>query len=120
MIEIRQILHPYLLTLHPRAWFDRAPNNAQYPYLVYTFSVIQDDGQGYQQMTLDVDGWDDREDTTRLEVLMSTVEAGLDKHGLVGTGVVLRFYIENKNSIPEDDGIQRRRYMFQGRVFKRS
>ena len=121
MIEIRQVLHSYLLTLHPGTYFQRAPDNAAMPYLVYNFVNILDDGQSHQLMTLDIDGWDNVDDTTSLEVLMSQVEVGLDKHVLVGTGAVISFYLDNKIPLLEDDQkIHRRKYIFQGRIFKRS
>lgn len=120
MIEIRQVLHPYLLILHARTYFQQAPDNAAMPYLVYNFVNILDDGQGHQLLTLDIDGWDNADDTTPLEALMSQVEVGLDKHVLVGTGAVISVYLDNKIPLLEDDQkIHRRKYVFQGRIFKR-
>ncbi len=121
MIEIRKVLHPYLLALHSRVYFQRAPDTAQMPYLTYTFANIRGEGEGRQILTLDIDGWDNKEDSTGLENLMSGIEAGLDRHVLAGTGIVAAFYLENKMPVLEDDRkIQRRRYIFQGRIYKRS
>lgn len=121
MIEIRNVLDPYLLSIHPHVWFQRAPDNALSPYLTYDFANISLFGEGHQVLTLDVDGWDNKEDSTDLEVLMSTVEESLNNHVLVGTGVVIAFYLDTKIPLTEDNKkIIRRRYVFQGKIFKRS
>ena len=124
MINVRTILHPYLITLHPRTYFEPsgAPSDATWPYLVYNFQVL-DEGEEHQILTLDVDGWDKPLDgnTLPLETLMSKVETNLDRHVLIGTAIVVKFYLDNKLTLIEDDkSIQRRKYIFQGRAFKRS
>ena len=122
MIEIRRALHPHLRSIHPRAYFQRAPDTAKFPYLVYRMEIY-DDGQSHQLITLDIDGWDRPEmagDTTELENLMAAVNAGMNKVTLTTDNLVVSFYLENKLALLDDDPkIHRRRYTYQGRMLER-
>ncbi len=123
MIELRRALHPHLRSIHPRAWFQRAPDTAQFPYLIYSIPSYYDDGEGHQLITLDIDGWDRPEisgDTTELENLMTAVNAGMNKVTLTTDILVVSFYLENKLALTDDDPrILRRKYIYQGRMFER-
>jgi len=121
MIEFRRALHPHLRSIHPRAYFQRAPDTAKFPYLVYRME-IRDDGEAFHLITLDIDGWDRPEtgDTTELESLMVVVNAGMNKVTLTTDSLVVSFYLENKLALLDDDPkIHRRRYTYQGRMFER-
>ena len=121
MIEFRRALHPHLRSIHPRAYFQRAPDTAKFPYLVYRME-IRDDGEAFHLITLDIDGWDRPEtgDTTELESLMDVVNAGMNKVTLTTDSLVVSFYLENKLALLDDDPkIHRRRYTYQGRMFER-
>ena len=56
MIDLRKIIKGQLKSVHPRVYFQEAPKTATFPYLVYDIVNINDDGEGFQQVTLDVDG----------------------------------------------------------------
>jgi len=121
MIELRRALHPHLRSIHPRAYFQRAPDTAQFPYLVYRME-IRDDGEALQLITLDIDGWARPEtgDTTELENLMTAVNAGMNKVTLTTDSLVVSFYLDRKLPLLDDDPrILRRKYIYQGRMFER-
>lgn len=122
MIELRRALHSYLRSIHPRVYFQRAAETAQFPYLVYRFEVM-DDGEGFQVITLDIDGWDRPAtgDTTELENLMAAANDGMNKATLGTQDLVVSFYLESKLPLLDDDDpkIHRRRYTYQGRMFER-
>lgn len=121
MIELRRALHPHLRSIHPGVYFQRAPDTAKFPYLVYRFEMFPD-GEGYGLITLDIDGWDRPEtgDTTELENLMTAVDAGIDKTTLTTDSLVVSFYLESKLPLVDDDPkIHRRRYVYMGRMFER-
>jgi len=82
MIKLRKALHAHLKTIHPRVYFQTAPDTAQFPYLTYDIPNIFDGGEGHQTVTIDIDGWDSPVDgdTTALENLMTAVNDGLNKH----------------------------------------
>jgi len=121
MIELRKALHPRLRAIHPRAYFQRAPDTAQFPYITYSFEMIPD-GEGFELVVLDIDGWDmpDDGDTTGLESLMSDVKRSMDKKTLTTDDLVVSFYLDRKLALEDDNPkIIRRKYVYQGRLFER-
>lgn len=106
---------------------------------------IRDDGEALQLITLDIDGWDRPEvagDTTEIENLMVAVNDGMNKLVITNmhltttsflspTTVVLvdvmadkqfacAFYVDRKLILDDEDPkIQRRKYIYQGRLFER-
>ena len=121
MIELRRALHSYLRSIHPRVYFQRAPDTAQFPYITYSFEMIPD-GEGFELVVLDIDGWDmpDDGDTTGLERLMSDVKRSMDKKTLTTDDLVVSFYLDRKLALEDDNPkIIRRKYVYQGRLFER-
>lgn len=120
MIELRTIIQGQLKSVHPRVYFQMAPETATFPYLVYDIVSINDDGESFQLVTLDVDGWDDEADTTALETLMQNVNQTLNKKTFVSGNSTVTFYLENKIPLTDDEPtIKRRKYTYQGRLFER-
>lgn len=122
MIELRKALHEHLKTIHTRVYFQQAPDTATFPYIVYNIPSLNDDGEDFQLVTLDIDGWDapDTGDTTALETLMASVNTGMNKKTIVTEDFAVTFYLENKLSLTDDDPrIKRRKYVYQGRLFER-
>lgn len=121
MIELRKALLLHLRSIYPRAYFQRAPGNAQFPYLVFRMETY-DTGDGRQLVTLDVDGWDKPEggDTTALEQMMAALNAGLNKVTILTDTLTITFYLDRKLPLTDEDPqIHRRRYSYQGRLFER-
>jgi hypothetical protein len=130
LIEIRKVLSTYLKTLHPRVYFQIAPSDAVFPYIVYDLPSIFSDGEGGETATLDIDGWDMNStgDTTAIENLMKTINGkldengnptGLDKRTLVAEDIVVTFFLENKLSLLDDDKrIKRRKYTYSGKLIR--
>ena len=121
MIELRRALHSYLRSIHPRVYFQRAPDTAQFPYITYSFEMIPD-GEGFELVVLDIDGWDmpDDGDTTQLENLMTDVDRAMNKTTLTTDDLVVSFYLDRKLPLEDDNPkIIRRKYVYQGRIFER-
>ncbi|MGO4887068.1 hypothetical protein ACJ2A9_04860 [Anaerobacillus sp. MEB173] len=122
MIGIRKALLPFLKEIHPQVYFQFAPSDAPFPYLVYDLPMIIDEGEyGQQIITLDVDGWDRpvKGDTTDLEMLMSKVN-DLNKKTLTTDELVVSFYLDQKMTLTDNDkSIRRRKYVFTGRLIER-
>lgn len=116
MLAIRALIQAQLEAVHPRVYYQIAPEKAPLPYLVYDISPIHDDGEYTQQMSIGIDGWDINDDTTRLETLMAAVNARLDKRAILGTGFALVLYFDTKTALTDSDlRIKRRVHLFQGR-----
>lgn len=121
MIELRTIIQGQLKSVHPRVTYQGSHEKLAFPYLVYDIVNINDDGEGFQQVTLDVDGWDNSADTTALEALMKNVNQTLNKKTFVSGNSTVTFYLENKLPLTDDEvTIKRRKYTYQGRLFERS
>lgn len=137
MIELRTVLQDFLKTLHPdvvvgaktlsRVKYQEATKETPFPYIIFDFPNTLPDGEGFQNVSVDIDGWDNPSDgsTAALEALMSTIngdgETGLNKKTLATENLVVTFYLENKLSLQDDDKrIKRRKYVYQARLFERS
>lgn len=125
MMNLRKILYPFLKSLHPRVYFQIAPDNAQFPYLVYDFTQIQNDGEDFETVAVDIDGWDmpSNGDTTALETLMETVNNGFNKKTLTADGLAVTFYLDRKIPLRDDDPkslIKRMKYIYEARLFGNS
>ncbi len=129
VIELRKVINSYLKSIHPnvsvngvsksRVHYERSPDDAVFPYLVYNLSNSVDDGS-MERFILDLDGWDTplNGDTTAIETLMDSTDSGLHrKTVMVGTELSLTFYRENRLSLLDDDSrIRRRKYVYQVRT----
>lgn len=121
MIEVRTALSAYLKILHPRVYFQQAPENATFPYIVYDLPNSFSDGEGFEIVALDIDGWDcnNTGDTTSIETLMQIINA-VDKKSFVTDNTAVTFYLETKLSLIDDDKrIKRRKYTYAGRLMRR-
>ena len=118
MIELRRALHPHLRSIHPRAYFQRAPDTAQFPYLVYRME-IRDDGEAFKLITLDIDGWDRPEvagDTTEIENLMVAVNAGMNKATLTTDTLAVAHLDRKIPPLDDDPRTLRRKYIYEAHV----
>lgn len=121
MIEVRKVINTYLKTLHPRIYFQVAPEVAVFPYVVYDLPSSFSDGEGGEIITLDIDGWDmnNTRDTTVIENLMKTINA-IDKKTLTTSEIALTLFLDNKIPLLDDDkNIHRRKYTYSGRLIRR-
>ena len=127
VIEIRKAVTTYLKTIHPRLYYQVAPDNAQKPYLVYDLPNSIDDGS-MERFVLEIDGWDspENDDTTALETLMGNIDgdgdklnpSGLNRKTITVNELGMIFYRENRLSPLDDDKrIRRRKYVYQIRTF---
>ena len=123
MKNLRKLLHPYLKSIHPRVYFQDAPDNAQFPYLVYDLTQIVNDGEEFETVALDIDGWDMPADgdTTAIENLMDEVNQALNKKTLTAEELAVTFYLDRKIPLTDDNkDIRRRKYIYEARLFGRS
>jgi hypothetical protein len=119
MQEIRNVIKSQLKAIHPRVYFLKAPNNAQFPYLVYTIELT-DLGDGLRMVTLDVDGWDNQDHTTVLETLMTSVKNALDRNLSINENLFLSFYLDRQLALTDDNPqLNRRTNIFLGRLYER-
>jgi hypothetical protein len=120
MIESRQLVNTRLKAIHPRVYFLRAPDKADFPYVVYDIEItdLEDD---VKLLTLDIDGWDDNPDTTTLESLMESVHASFKNLTIITDKLVITFHTDRRLAMAEGDqqNIIRRKNIYLGRLFER-
>lgn len=116
MVELRTMIQTYLKTKNSRIYFQIAPDNATYPFVVYELPNSIDDG-AMENFVLDIDVWDDKSDTTALETLASDIDNGLHRLTLVQNGLGATFYRTSRLSMTDDDSrLRRRRLIYQIRT----
>ncbi|TWE06403.1 hypothetical protein FB550_102425 [Neobacillus bataviensis] len=119
MKTIRQAIKSQLTSIHPRVYFLKSPDNAQFPYLVYTIQIT-DLSDNLKMVTLDVDGWDNKEDTTELEDLMVSVKNGLNRQVILNDNLFMSMYLDRQLVVPDDNPeLSRRTNIFLGRLYER-
>lgn len=122
VLKLRRTITSLLREVHPRVYYERAPKDEIYPYLVYVLDFSVDDGS-LENFVLEVDGWDAPEGgvTTALETMMDTADSVLNRAALyLDGGYVLHIRRDNRRTIDDDDSrISRRQYVYQARVFER-
>lgn len=122
MVKFRKAIQSFLKSINSRVYFQIAPKEAIFPYLVYDITQILDDGESIQIAVVDIDGWDmpTNGDTSSLETLMETVNT-LNKTILTEDTVTAAFYLDRVLPIIDDDKrIKRCKYVFEAKIFERS
>jgi len=122
-ITVRSKLQEYLKTLADRVYFQVAPENATFPYIVFDFSSVDVSGEFSEMTLVDVTAWDDAldGDSTTVENLISTVNTGLNKYVLAIDGDYAIFYLNAKVYTQDSDTrLKRRTYTYTATKYERS
>ena len=125
--ELRTAIGTFLANIHNEVHFEEAPDDAEFPYLVYNLPNSFNDGT-MENVVLEIDGWDDPRDgdTTALETMMEAVngteeEPGLNRQVIQGGGYAFICYLDNRLNLRDDNPhIRRRKYRYQVRTFQGS
>lgn len=135
IIELKIELSTLIKAVHAQVYYEEAPDNAVYPYVVFELSNSINTNLGYEQFVLDVDGWDNKTDTTALETMMHKIDVALHRHTSIfditypgddvlpgedtvpGTDKSATIYRENRRVVRDPDKrVRRRSYVYQVRV----
>ena len=118
-LELRTELQRILKTLHTRVFFNVAPDDAVFPYVVFDFPNSVDSGD-LENYVMDIDVWDTSTDTTALETLIGTIDNALHRKSVVLSGKMgFVIYRENRLVLTDDDKrIRRRKYIYQVRTYQ--
>lgn len=119
-IKLREVVGNILAGAHARVFFQYPPEDAEFPYLVYDLPNSFDD-RPLEQFVLDIDGWDDQPDTTRLEALMGAVHEALDGRAVVVDGLTFWFLLSSRLALidADDKRLRRRRHSYAVRTYRR-
>ena len=101
------------------AYSDEAPENASYPYKVFTIRKISDN-DGISHYILEVNAWDRNKTYSRVETLMDILEKKLKKQSFQEEEFLVYTYTGTRDNIPDTDKmIKRIREQFEMRVVER-
>lgn len=120
MIYLRKALQKKLKEYHSSVYYEQSPEDALFPYVVFTFpnSFTNE----YQEVfVMDVDIWDNKEDTTDIERLSSEYWKGLNRYCYIDGNIQFTVYRSNRLFDLEDDNptIKRRKLIFEVKYFER-
>jgi len=102
IIKIRSDIQTFLESKTENVYYEKADKGALYPHVVFDLVNSTDDGT-MERFVLEIDGWDDKEDTTDLETMMSVIDKGLHKRTVVVDDISLTFYRENRLTVHDDN-----------------
>lgn len=120
ILEIKEAIKSILVTLHARVFYNDAPQDAVFPYVVFNLPNSVDSGT-LENFVLDIDVWDDNSDTTDLETLIDNIDTALHKKSVViddKLGFII--YRENRMNLTDEDvRVKRRKYIYQLRSYEK-
>lgn len=121
MIEVRRHLQALATSATPNVFYQKAPENAVFPYAVLDIPNSTDDGT-LERLICDVDGWGAYEDTSALENMMDDIDKAFHRTKVTiendGQQLVIMIYRENRLTFDETERrIHRRRYTYQIRTY---
>ena len=121
MINLRKALVTILKEEHSRVYFQRAPINATFPYVVYDLPNAFDNND-QDIYNFDIDIWDNAQDSTTLETLASTMWKKFNKYHYIDEDIQFSVYRDNRLPPLDEDktNIIRRKLIFQLRYFDRN
>jgi hypothetical protein len=111
MMNLLQVLFTKLSEIQKPVYFELAPSNAVFPYIVYKLpnsTNVESDRQDY---VLQVDVWDNKSDTTALETLTNDIDKKLNKMEHLDFTQFIKIERENRLMVPDTDPEIRRRQL---------
>lgn len=110
-IELRKIIQTELKTKCEKVYFQTAPSNVSFPYLVYDINSVSIDTRDNGVLTVDI--WDRNSDTSIIETLTDDIEKQLDFKTFNNDKIQAAFFISIRNNIvDEDKKLSRRQLKF--------
>lgn len=119
MIKLRGQLKILIEDIHPSVYYQNATKDTQFPYVVYDLPNSFTN-QDQDIFNLDIDIWDNEEDTTNMEKLATIIWRELHRYRYIDEDIQFTIYRMNRLNIVDDDKrIKRRKLIFQVRYYDR-
>lgn len=100
------------------AYCEEAPEEATYPYAVFSARRISD-VDGIQLYSLEVNVWDQNKHYSRAECMMDEMEEKLHRCNLFYGNLMIRVLKGQRNNIPDQDKeIKRIRELFEMHIYE--
>ena len=78
VIKLKTDIQTFLKTLCDRVYYERAEDTTAYPYVVFNLVDSRENEGNREDIDLEVDVWDDEQDTTVLETLVGDIDGDGD------------------------------------------
>lgn len=78
IIELQKQIYDFLKTKSDRVYFEDAPDNATYPYIVYDMPSSFENYSNREDFLLEIDFWDNATNTKPIETLVGDVDGDGD------------------------------------------
>lgn len=121
MINLRKQLKKLMESIHPRSYFQKGSDKAEFPYVIYDLpNSFSNEEQ--EIFNLDVDIWDRPldGDTTELEMITDKLWKILHNYKYIDDNIQFSIYRGNRLTLTDDDPrIKRRKLVFELRYFDR-
>lgn len=117
-IELRKIMNRVMGAVHSRIYYEDAPSEPTYPYIVYLFPDT-DDQDNLETFMMEVDAWDKPSNgsTIAVEELIGQIDHVLNRKTFSSNGMFFSIYRESRRTINDPDkNLKRRQYEYQIRV----
>jgi hypothetical protein len=115
MIDLLTAIYTKIATVTTKAYLEKAPDGAVYPYVVYKLPNSTDiDGcplGNREDYTLEIDIWDNLNDTTRLETLTNSIDTAMQRKHVDNSNIAVSFYRLSRLMIPDPDQKIKRRQL---------
>lgn len=114
-IDIREKIQTSLLTISSEVYYEDAPDDAVYPYIVLNIPDGFFDGASTTLDTIEVDVWDQSDSSIQSETLRQSIIDTLDGIVyLVNANFSIRLVFDRRMDIDDpDDRIKRKKSNFQ-------
>jgi hypothetical protein len=109
-IELLKIINNTLLSAHSRVYYEYAPADSTYPYVVYELTNTFKNELRYD-VTLTIDIWDLNKDSMPIETLVDNIDKSLDLLNNPTDIVLPTFFLENRQTVYDTNQNIRRRQL---------
>lgn len=99
------------------AFYEEAPEDAEYPYAVFSTQRLSEDGW-LQSYILEINVWDQSAYYSRAESMMDVLEKKLHRCSHMADGFLIRIFKGKRKNVPDPDKtIKRVMEQFEMRVY---
>lgn len=115
VMQLRPVIQTKLRTLADRVFYEKTEGAPAFPYVVYSLKTYNY-GEVINQAELEVNIYDNAEDTTALETLADNVWTAFDHDYYIDTNLSYASYPSVRNNIDVSDSNKQRRILITLRI----